>query len=222
MKKLIRSVLVVFALVVMAGAAQATTNATSANVTVYKVYFFTDALCTGSFQTADFGSTGITVNMVAGGAFGAVTTVAAGTYQCVVIKMSDQVTFVPEATDGACTEGTATTIDVCKDYGSGAPTTQDPETGTNSTCTGTASTNSTDTIFTYLSTSATTTTGGSSNNPLMPPTSADLAATAFRMTGNVVFSTTATGTFVFGTDGKVDGVTNGVCDMNPPDFGFRL
>lgn len=222
MKTFIYSILTVFVLVAMVGAAQATTNATSANVTVYKVYFSTDPLCTAPFQTADFGSAGVTVDMVAGGAFGSVTSVAAGTYKCVIMKMSDQVTFVPQATDGACTAGTATTIDVCKDYGSGAPTTQDPETGTISTCTGTMSTNSTDTIFTYLSTSATTTTGGSSNNPLLPPTSADPAATGFRMNGNVVFSATSTGTFVFGTDGKVDGVTTGSCDMNPPDFGFRL
>lgn len=222
MKTSIHKILVVVMLLAMAGIANATTNASSASVTAYKAYFSTDPLCVAPFEVADFGSSGRTVDMVAGGAFGSVTTVAAGTYKCVIIKMSDQVTFTPQATDGACTAGTATTIDVCKDYGSGAPTTQDPETGTISTCTGTASTNSTDTVFLYLSTSATTSTGGSSNNPFLPPTSSDLAATGFRMNGNVVFSTTATGTFVFGTDGKVDGVTNGVCDMNPPDFGFSL
>lgn len=209
-------------LLTAASAAQATTNATSTTVTVYKAYFSASPLCTAPFQVADFGSTGRAVDMVAGGSFGSVTTVAAGTYECVIMKMSDQVTFVPEATDGACTAGSSTTIDVCKDYGSGAPTTQDPETGTTSTCTGSISTNSTDTVFLYLSTSATTTSGASTNNPFLPPTSSDFAATAFKMNGSVVFSSTTTGTFVFNTTGKIDGVTTGSCDMNPPDFGFRL
>lgn len=222
MKKNMRTLLVLVALVVASSVANATTNATSATVTVYKAYFFENTLCTGTPQIADFGDSGRSVDMVAGGSFGAVTTVAAGTYNCVVFKMSDQVTFVPQDTDGACTAGASTTIDVCKDYGSGAPTTQDPETGTTSTCTGTVSADSTDTVFLYLSTTATTATGGSSNNPFLPPTTSAPTATAFNLNRSVVFSTTATGTFVFGTDGKVDGVTTGTCDMNPPDFGFSL
>lgn len=217
MKKILISAILLVGVMAMSGVASAVTNATAASVRVYKVFLSTDPLCVAPFQTIDLGSAGVAVDMVAGGSFGAVTTVAVGTYKCVIMQMSDQVTFTPLATDGACTAGTSATIDVCADHGGGFPTTQNPETGAISTCTA-----STDTIFTYISTLATTTTGSQTNNPLLPPTAALPADTGFKLNNDVVFSAAGTGVFTFNTVGKVDGVTNGTCDLLPPDFGFHM
>ena len=37
-----------------------------------------------------------------------------GTYQCVIIKMSDLIKFTPSATAGLCTAGTQYTADICR------------------------------------------------------------------------------------------------------------
>lgn len=214
-----KKILFLFVLLLFPFPTNATVNATSATVKVYKVYFSSSGDCSspivifnGETTSAGF----VQVNMAAAPTIGQ-GNATPGTYPCVIFKMSDQITFVPSASEGNCTAGTSYTIDVCKDYGAGAPTVQNAETGAISTCDSTENT-----MWVYVSTFSTTTSGISTNDPFRPPASNGDATRGFKLTGAVQISGSATGTFVFGTNNKVDGISFSSCDMDAPDFAFRI
>lgn len=218
----LRYTLVMALLMSVPGVASAVTSATSLTTTVYKVLFSTSGLCTAPFETIDFGSSGKALDVLAASPEFGSGKIANGTYKCIVFKMSDTVRFTPTATDGACTGGTAVTLDVCQPFTSSGttitPTTKNPETGASSNCS-----TSNDTVFVYVSRFSTTTEGSSTHNGLLPPSADGDATQGFKLSADVTIDGDKTGTFVFDARNKVDGTTNqGTCTMNPPNFGFRL
>lgn len=208
-------------------------NTAVATVKLYKAYMSTSGDCSSPVtffnaetDMANFPNGYAEVDMVAGPTIGS-GTLADGTYQCVIFKMSDRVTFTPSANDGtACVAGTSYTIDVCWSYDGTTPITiQNAETGAQTSCTAASGTE--DTVWVYVSTYAAATTGSQNNNAFMPPTSNGDATHGFVLaSGQIVFSSNMIGTFVFGTDGIVASLPYGpsgaaVCNMDPPTFGFR-
>lgn len=154
--------------------------------------------------------------------------IAEGTYNCVIVKITDFITFSPDADEGAaCVSGQDYTIDVCwdtDDSGTGAPV-YDPENGTTGNCT--AAINTEDIVWIYISTYSTGTTGEEVNSWTPPTESGDALNGHSLSTGTINFTTDMTGTFIFGTDDKVQTETippsqgGGTrCEMLPSDFGF--
>lgn len=205
----------------------------TAYVKLYKAYLSASGDCSNPVaflspetDTANFPLGYAEMDMVAGPTFGT-GTIADGTYNCVIFKMSDQIRFTPSGTSGTCTAGEEVTMDVCYDYGSGSPPTiRNAETGAETTCT--AARGTADTIWIYISTYSTTTEGTPTHSPFLPPTSNGDADRGFDLqSGTITISGNVTGTFVFGTAGKVDSLPHGpggsaVCDMQPPDFSFSV
>lgn len=208
-------------------------NTATATVKIYKAYMSANGDCSSpvTFFNAETDTTNYPngyaeVDMVAGPTIGS-GTLADGTYQCVIFKMSDQVTFTPSANDGtACVAGTPYTIDVCWSHdGTTAVPIQNAETGVQTLCTAASGTE--DTVWIYISTYSTATTGSQTNNAFLPPTSNGDATKGFILaTGQITFTSNMTGTFVFGTDGVIASLPYGpggtdICNMEPPSFGFR-
>lgn len=224
MKKL----MLTLAFLLIAVPAAAGVNTASAILKLYKAYASTSGLCTSpvvffnaesdtttyplGYSEVDFASA---TNTIGTG------TIADGTYNCVIFKMSDQVTFVPAANEGTeCVAGTSYTMDVCQDFGSGTPSIINPDTGATTTCS-----NDTDTIWVYISTYSTNTGGDQNNQAFMPPTAENDSTHGINLTSAMTVSADLTGTFVFGTDGKVATVPHGnegtdICSMEQPTFGF--
>lgn len=224
MKKLIFTL----AFLLIAAPVMAGVNATSTVVKLYKAYASTSGLCTNpvvflnaeadtatypnGYSETDFASANNTVGTG---------TIADGTYNCVIFKVSDNVTFVPETNEGAsCVAGTSYTIDVCRDFGAGAASIYNPETGATTTCS-----DNEDTVWVYISTYATNTSGNQANNPFTPPTADGDASHGIQFGSAMVVSADLTGTFVFGTDGKIATLPYGpngsnTCDMDQPTFSF--
>jgi len=227
MKKIF--VLIIFSLLI-SPPLLATTGTSSAVVKFYKGYISANGDC--SDPTVFYNAEDDTDNRIEDGDgnyyievdFNAVPTIGTGTisegtYYCVIFEMSDQITFSPEADDGAGCEASETyTIDVCYDYGSGSPSIYDPENETTSTCTAASGTE--DMVWTYVSTWSTATEGAEDHQAFLPPSSNGDADRGFSLsTGEISFTEDMTGTFIFGTADKV--ATQGAsCGMEPPDFGF--
>jgi hypothetical protein len=138
-------------------------------------------------------------------------TVPDGTYQCVMITISDQVKATPKTTEGACIAGAEFSGGVCQDNESTnllGGTTFGPET----TCTA-----GEDKVTLYLTTGTTRTKGGGA---LLKPTSTADPDHGLALAQPWVVSGTSTGTFVVDFTGKV-GPGGGECGVDPPLFGFR-
>ncbi len=190
---------------------------------VYKMYVSENADCSDPVLVMDaetvLGEALIPMDMLLGPTLGS-GEIADGTYECIVLKMSDQMSFTASATDGACTAGETYDLDVCMDYGveSEAAFTTNPVTGVETQCADAEGTD--DTIYVYVSTNSTGEGGGESSNPLQPPTSEGDAAHGIMLTSPLVVDGDAEVTFVIDGTGKVES-NFGNCDMQPPTFGFR-
>lgn len=224
MKKLILTL----AFLLIAAPAMAGVDTASALVKLYKAYASTSGLCTSpvtffnaegdaatyplGYSEVDFASA---VNTIGTG------TIADGTYNCVIFKISDHVTFVPAANEGTeCVAGTSYTIDVCQDWGIGAPTITNPDTGATTTCT-----SNEDIVWIYLSTYSTNSGGSPDNQSFTPPTANGDSTNGVNLTSAMTVSADLTGTFVFGTAGRVATLPHGpgqtdICNMDQPTFGF--
>lgn len=235
MKKII--LLVAVCLLMSPSVMAQTADTSSATVHLYKAYISANGNCasaTAFYDAADDttnrvadanGNYYVNVDMNTDPTIGS-GTLADGTYNCVIFKMSDQNGFVPATDAGsACVAGTTYTIDVCYDYtgGGSPPTTYDPETGATTSCT--EATGTEDVVWVYISTYSTATEGDQFHSAFMPPTASGDSDHGFALgTGTINFTSDMTGTFVFGTAGKVltreerDGTLR--CDMQPPNFGF--
>lgn len=140
---------------------------------------------------------------------------ADATYNCIIIKMSDNIKFKPSTSSGSCVAGTEYVNDVCRTDNSG--TTRAPDAGGAATaCTGTDPAPSADIVYLYLTTNVTAGTGG---NTFLQPTSTS-STDGINLTSPLVISGTARSKFVVNATGAVDG-TNPTCGMNPPTFGFQ-
>lgn len=207
-------------LLLVASQAMATVGTSEATIKLYRAYLSENADCSdpvlfldGEAEEAGF----FEVDMADAPTIGD-GTIAEGTYQCVIFKMSDQVTFTPDATEDDCTAGTQVEMDVCRDYGDGStPTVTDATTGTGTSCNSEDGVE--DTIWVYVSTGSTTSEGGDGDHNAFAPPSDSEPTNGFLLNDEIVISGDITGTFLFGTDDKVSS-SFGECDMQPPDFGF--
>ena len=189
--------------------AMAVTGASSLKLQVYSVLLSTSPQCT-SPVTVCANATPTEVDFLVAPTLGSGNP-PDGTYQCIIIKISDRIKFKPTANDGAfCVAGTEYTADVCQtgeithapdspgaaaNYGSGTQ----------------------DLVHLYLSTARVGAGGGHAfEQPLAPNnTSYGVALSA-----PLVVAGTATSKFVVNAAGKVDGSAVS-CGMNPPEFGFQ-
>ena len=97
-----------------AGPEAAPVDVTRYDVTFYRFYLAQDADCTSPVLLEDYGSSPLTVDLLTDPTLFEVTGTP-GTYECIVMRISDVFTFVPETTDGPCVAGTTYTVDTYYD-----------------------------------------------------------------------------------------------------------
>jgi hypothetical protein len=188
-------------------------DASSLKLQVYSVMLSTSPLCT-SPVTVFSSATPTEVDFLATPTLGSGNP-PDGTYECVIIKMSDLIRFTPSTTSGLCSASVQYTADVCRTDNGGS--TQAPDAvGAPSACSGTDAAPVADAVYLYLTTNAS---AGSGGNTFMQPTSAS-STNGLNLTAPLVIAGTAKSKFVVNATGKVgdDGVS---CGMNPPVFGFQ-
>ena len=142
----------------MPALAHAILTPVSETITVYQVWVSLSASCTSPVKVIDNGTSGKAVNVVGAIDFGAGTLPANGSYNCLIVVLSDTQTIVSPATAGTggssnCTASLSITQDTCQTGTSSAL----PD-GTTTTCT----TGTNDKVAAYFSTSGTA--GGESHN----------------------------------------------------------
>lgn len=187
-------------------------DASSLKLQVYSVMLSTSPLCTSPVTV--FSSVAPTeVNFLAAPTLGSGNP-PDGTYQCVIIKMSDLIKFTPSATGGSCTAGIEYTADVCRTDNGG--TTQAPDTGVPTACTGTDPAPVSDAVHLYLTTNST---AGSGGQTFMQPTGTT-STNGLNLTAPLIISGSASSKFIVNATGAVSGADT-TCGMNPPIFGFQ-
>jgi hypothetical protein len=188
-------------------------DASSLKLQVYSVMLSTSPLCT-SPVTVFSSPTATEVDFLSNPTLGSGNP-ADGTYNCVVIEMSDLIKFKPSATSGSCTAGTEYVADVCRTDNGG--TTRAPDaTGAPTSCTGTDAAPHADTVYLYLTTNAS---AGSGGQTFTQPTSVS-STSGLNLTAPLTIAGNAKSKFVVNATGKVSGA-DVTCGMNPPVFGFK-
>jgi hypothetical protein len=139
-------------------------------------------------------------------------TVPDGTYQCVMITMSDAVKITPRTTEGACVAGTESSGGVCQDVES-TNLLSGTTFGTATSCSA-----GEDKVTLYLHTGTTRTKGG--GLAFLKPTSTADPDHGLALAAPWVVSGTSVGTFVADFTGTIM-PGGGECGVNPPVFGFR-
>jgi hypothetical protein len=215
----------------MAFAADTGLSPSSVKITVYAVAISQNADCSAATSVATYPSGKVFDFMANPAVFTG--NISAGTYPCIILKMSDQVTFTPAttSTSGHCVAGTAVTTPVCNSGGGQKFQTMTINAdstvtiGAAATCTA-ANGNSGEAVPLFLSTGSTGVTG--SIVPFVQPNTASASnctggvGTGCGIKLNTAFtvSGTASGTFVVNFNGQVqDG--GGLCGLNAPVFSFR-
>ena len=200
-------------------------DASSLKLKVYSVMMSTSPLCTSPITI--FSSTVPTeVDFLATPTLGSGNP-PDGTYNCIIIKMSDIIKFKPSASSTWCHAGTEYSSDVCRADNSG--TTRAPDASSAVTaCAGTdASVNASvitpavpvsDVVYLYLTTNTSAGSGG--GNTFLQPATAS-STNGLHLTAPLVISGIARSKFSVNAAGKVgeDSSTQS-CGMNPPVFGF--
>ena len=188
-------------------------DASSLKLQVYAVMLSTSPQCT-SPVTVFSSATATEVDFLAAPTLGSGNP-PDGTYQCVIIKMSDLIKFTPSTTSGLCTAAVQYTADVCRTDNGGTTQAPDPV-GAPNACSGTDAAPVSDTVYLYLTTNPLAGTGG---NTFMPPTG-PTSTNGLNLTAPLVIAGAARSKFIVNATGKVgdDGVS---CGMNPPVFGFQ-
>ena len=188
-------------------------DASSLKLQVYSVMLSTSAQCT-SPVTVFSSATATEVDFLAAPTLGSGNP-PDGTYQCVIIKMSDLIKFKPSASSGSCTAGTEYVADVCRSDNGG--TTHAPDAaGAMTSCTGTDAVPHVDPVYLYLTTNAS---AGSGGGTFVQPTSIS-SSSGLNLTAPLIISGSAKSKFVVNATGKVSG-SDVTCGMNPPVFGFK-
>lgn len=187
-------------------------DASSIKLTVQSVMLSTSPLCT-SPVTVFSTTTPVEMDFLSNPTLGSGNP-ADGTYNCVIIKMSDLIKFKPSSSSGSCAASTEYTIDICRADNNGSTRAPDAL-GAAAVCTGTDASPSSDTVYLYLTTNPTAGTGG---NTFLQPTSSS-STFGLNLTAPLVIAGNAKSKFVVNATGKVDG-SNGPCGLNPPVFGF--
>lgn len=208
-----------------ASSAFANTNPASALVTIYGVAVSPNADCSNavvlnysSSPTAvDFEQT---PSLFSGSP-------SAGTYNCVVLLMSDQLTFTPAATTGNCTAGTTysrvvcsgnctyTTITNASSLAPGVTLTYGSTVQTSATTSQDLANATMVPLFISNGTSGT----GQTGLAFTQPTGANATTAGIALSGAFVVPASSA-TFIVDFDNQVNGSQN-PCDLGPPKFGFR-
>ncbi|MFH1874198.1 MAG: hypothetical protein ABH859_03310 [Pseudomonadota bacterium] len=211
--------------------ALAATNASSAIIRLYKAYMSTSGDCSSPEVFFDAASDPTTypngyaeVDMVNNPTIGS-GSLTGGTYQCVIFKMSDQITFTAADDEGAqCVQDQTYTTDVCWNWNDNVVI-KNPETNEETLCTTMGE--PAETIWVYISTWSTLLTGSGCEDcdGFIPPTTDGDTKNGYKLTNAVDLGSNIIGTFVFGTDGKVVTEQSGGlerCGLETPDFSFRV
>lgn len=197
---------------------------TSLKLKVYKFAVSTSPLCTNLITVIDNGDTPQEVEFIGSVKLGA-GNLAAGTYPCVVVEMSDNIKYTPgsTSTSGFCQSGVPNTLDVCRDQG--APTTSPLIDGSVTTCSAGVVD---DRVAMYMSTYS-----PGTGDVFNPPT-ADGVGDGFNLPNPLVVSGSTTAQFIVNPEAKMcdnsndagndcdgGGATN-TCQLEPPTFDFSF
>ena len=188
-------------------------NASSLKLKVYSVMISTSALCTNPI-TIFSSITPTEVDFLAAPTLGSGNP-PDGTYNCIIIKMSDVIKFKSSTTSGLCNSNIENSTDICRSDNSGSTRAPDAG-GTASSCTGTDAAPISDIVYLYLTTNTSAGTGG---NTFLQPLDAN-STNGLPLTAPLVISGTGRSKFVVNATGKVDDASGTSCGMNPPVFGF--
>ncbi len=192
-----------------------TTSASSLKLSVYSVMVSTSPFCTSPITIFNNAAPTLLdfITKPTLGSSGSPTNPPDGTYNCVIIKMSDNIVFTPVAAAGAsCAAGTQYTTDVCTNTSSMTV----PNSGVTTACTGTGTVASADIVYMYLTTNANASTG---SNAFLQP--ANVASTnGIKIANPLVVSGNASSKFIVNTANKV-GTGGGACGINAPVFDFQ-
>ncbi len=189
-------------------------DASSLKLQVYSVMLSTSALCTSPI-TVFSSATPTEVDFLSSPTLGSGNP-PDGVYNCVIIKMSDIIKFMPSSTSGSCTAGTEYVADVCRTDNGGMSQAPDAP-GAPNACSGTDPAPVADAVYLYLTTNASAGTGG--GNTFMQPT-ALTSTNGLTLSAPLVIAGTSMSKFIVNATGKVAG-DDVTCGMNPPAFGFQ-
>jgi hypothetical protein len=187
--------------------AEAVANPSSVKVKIYEMRVSKAANCSNSI-TIFSNPSGTTQDMVSNPTLGA-GAIPNGTYQCIMVKIDNQITYIPATTDGACIQGNSFIRNI---FRSGS-TSIDPN-GNTIQGVGSSSSDPAETAFwAYFAIGgAPSSNGNSCATPASPCT----------LTNAVVVSGDKTGTLVTDFDGQIDGISSpGTCDLKPCAFSYR-
>ena len=137
-----------------------------------------------------------------------------GTYECVIIEMSDRIKFTPDGSSGSCTDGETITMDVCRERDGEESETAMLVDGTEVTCD-----NSENRVAIFLSTATIEPESEEEDGPnaFYPPTSSE--NNGIELLNSLVVAGTSSGVLSIDTDDTLDG-TEAECEMNKPTFSF--
>jgi hypothetical protein len=186
----------------------------SLKMKVYGVYASTSPQCTNPINVF-LKSAGDYVDFLQGPALGG-GDLPDGTYNCVIIKMSDVIKHTPKVTNSSCVAGTEYTGEVCRaGEGGGVATALD---GTPIVCTGDGTTTGAgdDTLFMFLTTDPAASTGKRAFE--LPLAAGD--GKGIKLGAPLVISSTTKAKFVVDASGGVV-AAGGECGINPPKFRFE-
>ena len=170
-------------------------DASSLKLQVYSVMLSTSPMCSNPYTV--FSSVSPTeVDFLAAPTLGSGNP-PDGTYECVIIKMSDVIKFTPSATAGLCTAGTEYVADVCRTDNNA--TTQAPDSSARTACTGTDAAPHSDPVYMYLTTNASAGTGG---EVFLQPT-AQNSDYGLHLSAPLVIAGKAKSKFIVNATGKV-------------------
>lgn len=201
--------------------ALAASSPASVFITIYAIGISTAADCSNPTIVSNYGTSGKRFDFAKAPFLGGAQ-ISDGTYNCVILQMSDQITFTTSVADGSCAAGSTYTIDVCRTDNSCnyIPLTISGTTGTygSSTAgTGTGTSVSADKVTLFLSTQSTG--NGQSGGSFLQPTT-NGSTNGFNIANPFVVSGSKSGIFVANFTNKMNG-TGASCDVSPPVFGFR-
>jgi len=188
--------------------AKAVTNPSSVKIKIFEMRLSQSANCSNSITVFSNGA-GTTQDMVNNPTLGA-GAIPNGSYKCVMVKISNLISYVPVAIDGACVPGTTYQRNIFR----AGSTSVDPN---GNVIHGQGATSS-DLIevdfWAYFAIGGTVSGQGNSCNS---PSNACTLSTPITITSD------RTGTLVTDFDGQIDGSSNGgtTCDLKPPSFTFR-
>lgn len=229
MMKLNASWMGLFAIAALAGSsASAGVNPSSVKIRIYGVAVSTSTDCSNA-KVISYNAAGTEYDFLANPAI-ANGTIDAGTYACVILYMSSNISFVPATSSGGCTAGTTYQQVLCN-QGNGCTYTDAAPDSSNvlqfgsdlsATATNHSDTANANKVLLFLSTGSTN--DGSAGGTFLRPTASTMANHGLALTSPLVVSSSGgSGTFVVNFAGKVmgDGSAGPACGVDAPVLGFR-